>query len=72
MAALGIGHDDEATLGTELDPLTAENTFNALDEIPVYPPVLAVRDDIISAIETACSYDQLNFLVGPAQTELIE
>lgn len=59
MAALGIQYDNEAIPGTELDPLLAENTFKVLDEVPVYPLVLAVRDDIVSTVDTACTYEQL-------------
>jgi len=59
MAALGIQCDNEAMLGTELDPLVAENAFKVLDVVPVYPLVLAVRGDIVSAIDTACTYEQL-------------
>jgi hypothetical protein len=59
MAALGISYDQEASPGTETDPLVAENTFKFLDGIPVYPLVLAVRGDIVSSIDTTCTYEQL-------------
>lgn len=59
MAALGIQCDNEALLGTELDPLVAENAFKMLDEVPVYPLVLSVRGDIVSTVDTACTYEQL-------------
>jgi hypothetical protein len=59
MAALGIQYDDEASPGTEMDPLVTANTFKVLDDVPVYPLVLAVRDDIISTIDTNCTYEQL-------------
>jgi hypothetical protein len=59
MAALGICYDDEAFLGSELDPLVPENTFKILDEVLVYPLVLAVRDDITSSVDTTCTYEQL-------------
>ena len=59
MAALGILYDDEASPGTETDPLVAQTTFKILDEVPVYPLVLAVREDIIQSIDTTCTYEQL-------------
>ena len=59
MAALGILYDNEASAGTETDPLVSLNTFNILDEVPVYPLVLAVREDIIQSIDTTCTYEQL-------------
>jgi hypothetical protein len=59
MAALGLHYDDEAFPGTEFDPLVTENTFNVLDQVPVYPLVLAVREDIISSVDTTCTYEQL-------------
>jgi hypothetical protein len=59
MAGPVIQYDDEATPGTEADPLIAETTYITLDETPVYPLVLAVRDDIISSIDTTCTYEQL-------------
>ena len=59
MAALGILYDNEASPGTETDPLVSHNTFKILDEVPVYPLVLAVREDIISSIDTTCTYEQL-------------
>jgi hypothetical protein len=59
MAALGITYDHEASPGTETDPLIAENTFKFLDGVPVYPLVLAVREDIVSSIDTTCTYEQL-------------
>jgi len=59
MTALGIQYDDEAYPGTELDPMLTANTFKQLDEVPVYPLVLAVREDISSSIDTTCTYEQL-------------
>ena len=59
MAALGILYDTEASPGTETDPLVAQNTFKILDEVPVYPLVLAVREDITQSIDTTCTYEQL-------------
>jgi len=59
MSALGLQYDDEAFPGTELDPLVTESTFAVLDQVPVYPLVLAVREDIISCIDTTCTYEQL-------------
>jgi hypothetical protein len=59
MAALGLLYDDEAFLGTEFDPLVTESTFNALDQVPVYPLVLSVREDVVSCVDTTCTYEQL-------------
>ena len=59
MASLAIHYDDEALPGSELDPLVAADRFQVLDDIPVYPLVLAVRDDIISSLDTTCTYEQL-------------
>ena len=59
MTALGIRYDDEASPGTESDPLVIDNNFRLLDEVPVYPLVLEVREDIICSIDTTCTYDQL-------------
>lgn len=59
MAGLGINYDAEACPGTEADPLLAANAFKILDEVPVYPLVLTVREDIIAAIDTTCTYEQL-------------
>lgn len=59
MAALGILYDTEASPGTETDPLVSLNSFKILDEVSVYPLVLAVREDIIQSIDTTCTYEQL-------------
>ena len=59
MTALGIRYDDEASPGTESDPLVIDNNFRLLDEVLVYPLVLEVREDIICSIDTTCTYDQL-------------
>ena len=59
MAGLGINYDAEACPGTESDPLMSANSFKILDEVSVYPLVLAVREDIIAAIDTTYTYDQL-------------
>jgi len=59
MAALGIHYDDEACPGTEMDPLVPASNFKILDEVPVCALVLAVRDDIVSTVDTNCTYEQL-------------
>ena len=51
--------DEETPSASECDLLFASDSFDLLDRIPVYPLVLAVRDDIVSSIDTVYTYDQL-------------